>query len=254
MVRQLCLATDDLSALLFDWLILSSVTLSLTLGSSLSKNLTFQHILIILPVVATISFASCVGPTVSRSLGHDAAATLVRACVTSRRLDHCCSVLVGLLLMLTPRDRVLHSAARLIEVSLNTSLSRVICVTHCIGLVPTQQCICYTVAALVWHCLFGIAPLLQFTCRNSVTLFRTWLVVKQQLYGRQALVLLWWQALSPHVNTSTMQHCAFSIVAPAVQNSLPLSIQFLPKRYTPLFYKLLKTDLYHHGWTRSASC
>src|SRR6218665_3069367 len=41
-------------------LILSSVTLSVTLGSSLTKNLAFQCTLINLPVVATINFASCV--------------------------------------------------------------------------------------------------------------------------------------------------------------------------------------------------
>src|SRR6218665_52305 len=54
--------------------------------------------------------------TVSRSISHDAAATLVHAFVTSR-LDHCCSVLVGLhvpLTMTDPLDRVLRSAARLI--------------------------------------------------------------------------------------------------------------------------------------------
>src|SRR6218665_364386 len=52
--------------------------------------------------------------TVSRSLSHDAAAILVHAFVTSR-LDHCCSVLVGLPLTMTARlDRVLRSAARLI--------------------------------------------------------------------------------------------------------------------------------------------
>jgi len=42
------------------FLILSSVILSVTLGSSLTKNLTFQYTLINLPVVATINFSSCV--------------------------------------------------------------------------------------------------------------------------------------------------------------------------------------------------
>src|SRR6218665_1037656 len=52
--------------------------------------------------------------TVSRSLSHDTAAILVHAFVTSR-LDHSCSVLVGLPLTMTARlDRVLRSAARLI--------------------------------------------------------------------------------------------------------------------------------------------
>jgi len=75
---------------------------------------------------------SCV-PSVSCSLFHDAAATLVHAFV-AYRLNQCSSVSVGLPRTLTARlDRVLRSAARLIEVSINTLLSRVICMTHCIG-------------------------------------------------------------------------------------------------------------------------
>src|SRR6218665_1238062 len=51
---------------------------------------------------------------VMRSLSHDASVVLVHAFVTSR-IDHSCSVLVGLLLGLIGRlDRVLLSAARLI--------------------------------------------------------------------------------------------------------------------------------------------
>jgi len=46
---------------------------------------------------------------------------------------------------------------------------------------------------------------------------------------------------------------AFSVVAPFTWNSLPLQIRLLPKSYTPLLYKLLKTDLFHRGWTGSGS-
>src|SRR6218665_1349434 len=59
--------------------------------------------------------------------------------------------------------------------------------------------------------------------------------------------------LVPRVNTSTMQRRAFSVVASSVWNSLPSQIRFLPKSYTPLIYKLLKTDVFHRGWTGSAS-
>src|SRR6218665_469663 len=80
MVRQLYLAMDSLSGCLnlFGWVVvddwrmltdawslkpfltLSSVIMSETLGSSLTKNLTFQRTLINLPIVASINFASCV--------------------------------------------------------------------------------------------------------------------------------------------------------------------------------------------------
>ena len=45
----------------------------------------------------------------------------------------------------------------------------------------------------------------------------------------------------PHVNTSTIQRRAFSVVAPSIWNALLLEI--LSESNTPLFYKLLKTDL-----------
>src|SRR6218665_1001500 len=94
------------------FLTLSSVIMSVTLGSSLTKNLTFQYTLINLPVSCYYQLRQL--RNVSCSLSNDAAATLVHAFVTSR-LDHCCSVFVSLPLTLIARlDRVLRYAARLI--------------------------------------------------------------------------------------------------------------------------------------------
>src|SRR6218665_2275629 len=178
------------------FLTLSSVALSVILGSSLTKNLTFQYILINLPVVATINFTSCVLFPVSRSLSHDAAATLVHAFVTSR-LDHCCSVLVGLPLMLTAHlDRVLHSAARLI------------------GGFPFDSASFTKLLCWCGTCLLSIAPVVQELCRPVSTLI-----------GRQALrSSSGGKLLVPCVNTSTMQRRAFSVVAPSIWNSLPSQI------------------------------
>src|SRR6218665_2454356 len=99
------------------------------------KNLTFQHTLTLTPpiqmpqnwpmeadsggVKVNQLTRSCYYQlrqlcTVSCSLSHNSAVTLVHAFVTSQ-LDHCCSVSVGLPLAMTARlDRVLRSAARLI--------------------------------------------------------------------------------------------------------------------------------------------
>ncbi|PGH37829.1 MAG: hypothetical protein CRN43_18840 [Candidatus Nephrothrix sp. EaCA] len=49
-----------LISMLMTFLTLSSVILSVTLGSPLTKNVTFHQTLINLPAVATINFASCV--------------------------------------------------------------------------------------------------------------------------------------------------------------------------------------------------
>ena len=63
--------------------------------------------------------------------------------------------------------------------------------------------------------------------------------------------------LVPRVNTSTVQRCAFSVVAPSVWNSLPSQIRLLPDCTKELhafaLYKLLKIDLFHPGWTGSES-
>src|SRR6218665_66724 len=181
--------------------------------------------------------------TVSHSLSHKSAATLVHVFVTSW-LDHCCSVLVGLALTLTAHlYRVLRSAARLIMgVPKYALISDYMCDT--LHWLPIQQRIFYRVAVLVWHCLLGIAPvyLQEFCCPVST------------LVGHQALrSSSGGDLLVPYVNTSTMQHRAFSVVAPSIWNSLPSQIRLLPKSYTPLLYKLLKTDLFHCGWTGSAS-
>src|SRR6218665_2016910 len=158
--------TDAWSLKLF--LTLSYVIMSVTLGSSLTKNLTFQHRLINLPVVSYYQLRQL--RTVSRSLSHDAAAILVHAFVTSR-LDHCCSAFVGLPLTLTARlDRVLRSAARLIGgVPKYASISGYMRDT--LHWLPIRQRILYRVAVLVWHCLIGFAPVyLQELCRPVSTL------------------------------------------------------------------------------------
>src|SRR6218665_1475981 len=86
-----------------------------TLGSSLTKNLTFQRTLINLPVVATINFASCVVLFPVPYLMMQLLPWSMLLLLYYSRLDHCCSVLVGLPLTMTARlDRVLRSAARLI--------------------------------------------------------------------------------------------------------------------------------------------
>lgn len=78
----------------------------------------------------------------------------------------------------------------------------------------------YRVAVLVWQCLLGIAP-----------------VYLQELF--------WWQTrIVLLVNTSNMQRRAFPAVALSIWNLLSLQIRLLPKSYTPLLYKLLKTALF----------
>src|SRR6218665_1232874 len=80
--------------------------------------------------------------------------------------------------------------------------------------------------------------LLQFTCRNSVALFRLWLAV-----GASGASFSGGKLLVPSVNVSIMQCHTFLVVAP-IWNSLPLEIRLLPTSNMPLFYKLLKSNLF----------
>src|SRR6218665_1639121 len=113
-------------------------------------------------------------------------------------------------------------------------LSRVICVTLYTGF-PFGSA-SFT-ELLCWYGTV-LSALPQFTCRNCV----------DPGWASSASFLFWWKLLVTRVNTSTMQRRAFSVVAPSIWNSLPSQIRLLPKSYTPLLYKLLKTDLFHRGW------
>src|SRR6218665_812870 len=129
-------------------------------------------------------------------------------------------------------------------VFLNMPLSRVICVTHYTGF-PFGSA-SFTELLCWYGTVLSALPL--FTCRNSVALCRPWLGVKRFV---PLLVANFY--VVPGLNPSTMQRRAFSIVAPSIWNSLPSQIRLLPKSYTPLLYKMFKTDLFHRGWTGSAS-
>ena len=81
-----------------------------------------------------------------RSLSHDAAVVLVHVFVTSR-IDHSCSVLVGLpLSLIGRRDRVVRSAAHLIG-----HIPKYASVSAYIHWLPVSQRILYRISALVWR-------------------------------------------------------------------------------------------------------
>src|SRR6218665_307509 len=91
-------------------------------------------------------------------LSNDAAVVLVHAFVTSR-IDHSCSVLVGLPLGLIGRlDRVLQSAARLTgHIPKYASVSAYM--RDVLHWLPVSQRILYRISALVWRSVAGCAPL-----------------------------------------------------------------------------------------------
>src|SRR6218665_45643 len=138
-------------------------------------------------------------------------------------------------------DRVLHSAARLLGVSLNMLLSRVICMTHYTG---------FPFGSASFTELLGwdgtvLSALPQFTCRNSVALCRPWLVASS------ASFLLWCQTLSsPCKHLDYAASCILSCCSFYLEfTSLADSVVTKELRYTPLLYTLLKTALFHRGWT-----
>src|SRR6218665_3884859 len=154
---------------------------------------------------------------VSRSLFCSVAAALVHAFVTSR-LDHCSSILVGLLLALIFRlDRVLHCAASLIWlIPKYGSVSAYMRDT--LHWLPIAQRISYRIAVWVWRCLLGSA--VAYLCELCRPV--------SGLPGRRALhSSVTGQLLVPRATTATRQRRAFSIVGPSTWNGLPLEIRLL---------------------------
>src|SRR6218665_101250 len=103
---------------------------------------------------------------------------------------------------------------------------------------PTRQRIEYRMAALVWHCLLGLAlaclvelcgPTLS--ARSSRSLRST----------EQSLLHV------PFACTFTMQKRAFSVVGPSIWNVLPLSLCSFPRTLSQAFLSKLKVVLFGRG-------
>src|SRR6218665_813753 len=109
---------------------------------------------------------------------------------------------------------------------------------------PARQRIEYRMAALVWHCLLGLAPayLVEFcdptqSARSSRSL--------RSADGGFLRVLF--------AGTSTRQKRAFAVAGPSIWNSLPLSIRSLPRTLSQTFLSQLKAVLFGRVGVGSAS-
>ena len=179
---------------------------------------------------------------VSRSLSHDALVVLVHAFVTSR-IDHCCSILVGLPLGVLGRlDRVMRSAARLIgRIPKFGSVSAYM--RDVLHWLPVAQRIPYRIAALVSRCIVGCAPsYLRDLCRPV-----------SDVVARRALrSATTEQLLVPRARLAARQRRAFSIAGPSIWNDLPSELRLLPLTNQTGFFKSLKSFFFCCGWTGSA--
>jgi hypothetical protein len=179
---------------------------------------------------------------VSRSLSHDALVVLVHAFVTSR-IDHCCSILVGLPLGVLGRlDRVMRSAARLIgRIPKFGSVSAYM--RDVLHWLPVAQRIPYRIAALVSRCIVGCAPsYLRDLCRPV-----------SDVVARRALrSATTGQLLVPRARLAARQRRAFSIAGPSIWNDLPSELRLLPLTNQTGFFKSLKFFFFCRGWTGSA--
>ena len=180
---------------------------------------------------------------IARSLSHDALVVLVHAFVTSR-IDHCCSILVGLPLGVLGRlDRVLRSAARLIgRIPKFSSVSTYM--RDVLHWLPIAQRIHYRIAALVSRCILGCAPsYLRILCRPV-----------SDIEARRALrSAAKGQLLVPRARLATRQCRAFSVVGPSIWNDLPPNLHLLHLTSQSLFLKSLKSFFFCRGWAGSAS-
>ena len=111
---------------------------------------------------------------------------------------------------------------------------------------PSEQRITYVLAALIWRCLLGLAPVyLQELCRTVLSAGGT----RSLRSSEQGLLQV------PFARTSTRQNRAFSVLGPSTWNGLPLElhVRLLPRFIPSLFLSSLKTVLFRRAGVGSAS-
>ena len=166
--------------------------------------------------------------TVARSLTFSSASTLVHAFVTSR-LDYCSLLYAGLPgIRLGCLDRVMRSAARLVgHISKYEPVSGyMLTVLHWL---PPQQRITYRLAALIWRCLLGLAPVyLRELCCTTLSAGGS----RSLRSSEQGLLQV------PFARTSIRQNRAFSVLGPSTWNGLPLELRLLPRSIPSVFLVL----------------
>jgi len=163
----------------------------------------------------------------------------VHAFVTSR-IDHSCSVLVGLLLGLIGRlDWVLRPAARLIgHISKYDSVSAYM--HDVLHWLPVSQRILYRISALVWQSVTGCAPSYLTDLCRPVSDLASHRALRSSARG---------ELLVPRARSALKQRRAFSVIGPSTWNKLPLTLRLLPQDNMSSFCKLLKTFLINRSWT-----
>src|SRR6218665_738379 len=96
---------------------------------------------------------------------------------------------------------------------------------------PFWQRIITRIAALVWWCLLGLAPVYlgDLCCPTPSRHTRVHSSVERKFFR----VIF--------ARTSTKQNCAFSVIGPSVWNGIPMARRLLPMVHTDTFFSSLKT-------------
>src|SRR6218665_222595 len=208
------------------------------LGVTLDKELTFVRHINLLCRSCYYQLRQLM--VVSRSLSSAAASTIVHEFVVSR-LDYCSAIYEGLLICrLKCLDRVLRTAARL--VGRIPKFGRVSAyMRDVLHWLHYPQRIVYRVAALVRHCMEGLAPpYLREQCCPTVT---------ERCISLRSSVQA--ELLVPCSRTVIRQHRAFSVAGLTAWNVLPVALRLTPVAHSALFLAGLKTTLFDRGWAGS---
>ena len=181
--------------------------------------------------------------SVSRSLTHSTATTLVHAFICNR-LDYCSTLFYGLpLVRIRPLEGVLRAAARLIfGLSKYDHVSALM--RDNLHWLPFRSRITFRVTSFAWRSVLGAAP----------TYLTRYFMPTAALPGRSCLrAAAKGDVMVPFARTACMQKRAFSIVGPNLWNALAPEIKSLPYDQYASFYRLLKTYLFDLAWMGSAS-
>ena len=109
---------------------------------------------------------------------------------------------------------------------------------------PARQRIEYRMAALVWRCLLGLAPIYLVELCGPTQSARSAHALRSAELG---LVCV------PFAHTPTRQKHALAVVGPSIWDGLPLSISSFPRTLSETFLFQLRVVLFGHAGVGSAS-
>src|SRR6218665_1974721 len=154
----------------------------------------------------------------------------VHAFVTSR-IDHSCSILVGLPLdLIGVLTGLFDLLPALLVISPNMPRFLLTCVMSCTGFLSPDAFL-YRISALIWRSVTGCAPSYLTDLYWPVSDLASRRALRSSARG---------ELLVPRAHSALKKRRAFSVIGPSTWKELPLTLCLLPQNNMSSFCKLLR--------------